>query len=84
MKNKSTLPPEKLLIDTYKHIDQARNKLEQFINHMGAQHSSIHQLPDDIHQLIEMTLKLPPEKRKILRLFLESLQSNQHHHDEIK
>lgn len=75
MKNRGYETPEKLLIDTYKHIDEARNKMDQFINYIGSQQIFIHHLPDDIRKLVEMTRKLSPEKRRILQLFLESLQA---------
>lgn len=78
MKNSDHQTPEKLLIDTYKHIDQARNKLDQFINYIGSHQIFIHHLPQDIQKLVEISLKLSPEKRRILHLFLESLQSKNH------
>lgn len=68
--------PEKLLIDMYQHIDQARNKLDQFINSIGSKPIFVHHLPDDVQLLIKITLQLPPEKRKVLRKFIESLQTN--------
>lgn len=73
MKNKVECTPEKLLIDTYKHIDIARSQIDQLINLIGSQQIFIHHLPEDIRQLVELSLQLSPEKRKILRLFLESL-----------
>lgn len=76
MKNKSPYTPEKLLIDTYKHIDQARNKLDQFIDSIGSKPLFVHHLPEDVQLLMKIALRLPPEKRKILRKFLESLQTN--------
>ncbi|MBA4492925.1 hypothetical protein ACFO25_08450 [Paenactinomyces guangxiensis] len=66
-------PTEKLLIETYKHINESRNLLEQLINQMGQQQQFIHQLPEDIQHLVDVALELSPEQRKTLRLFLESL-----------
>lgn len=74
MKNKLDRTPEELLIDTYKHIDSARTQIDHIINLIGSRHQSfIHHLPDDIRQLVELTLQLPPEKREIVRRFIESL-----------
>lgn len=78
MKNNQSSTPEKLLIDTYKHIDQARNKLDQYIDSIGSQPLFVHHLPEDVQLLMKIALNLPPEKRKILRKFLESLQTNDH------
>ena len=77
MKNKNSPTPEKLLIETYKHIDQARNKLDQYIDSIGSKPLFVHHLPDDVQLLIKIALQLPPEKRKVLRRFLESLQSKE-------
>lgn len=76
MRNKENHTPEKLLIDTYKHIDQARNKMDQLINYIGSRQTLIHHLPDDVYQLVNLAMNLPPEKRQVLRLFLESLQTD--------
>jgi hypothetical protein len=75
MKHSNNYTPETILIDTYKHLNLAQNQLDQFINLIGSRQLLIHHLPDDIRQLVEMTLQLSPEKRKVLRLFLESLQN---------
>jgi len=66
-------PAEKLLIQTYKHINESRNLIEQLINQWGQQQPFIHHLPDDIQHLIQVALELSPDQRKTLRLFLESL-----------
>lgn len=74
MKNNRELTPETLLIDTYKHIDAARNQVEQLIDLIGSRQAFVHHpLPDDVQQLVEISLRLPPEKRKILQRFIESL-----------
>ncbi|MBA4547918.1 hypothetical protein H1R82_04745 [Thermoactinomyces intermedius] len=64
---------EKLLIETYKHINESRNLIEQLINQLGQEQPFIHHLPDDIQHLIRVALELSPDQRKTLRLFLESL-----------
>jgi hypothetical protein len=69
--NQST---EKLLIQTYKHLDQSRHLLEQLINQFGMQHERMIQLlPPDIQYLVQLAMELTPEQRKTLRLFLESI-----------
>lgn len=71
--NQST---EKLLIQTYKHINESRNLIEQLINQIGQQQQqvlAIHDLPEDIQHLVHVALELSPDQRKTLRLFLESL-----------
>ncbi|MBA4541739.1 MULTISPECIES: hypothetical protein [Thermoactinomyces] len=66
-------PTEKLLIQTYKHINESRNLIEQLINQLGQQQQFIHHLPDDIQHLIHVAMELSPDQRKTLRRFLESL-----------
>ncbi|MBA4601408.1 hypothetical protein [Thermoactinomyces mirandus] len=66
-------PTEKILIQTYKHINESRNLIEQLINQLGQQTPFIHHLPEDIQHLIHVALELSPDQRKTLRLFLESL-----------
>lgn len=73
MKNKHSITTEDLLIDTYRHIDQSRNLLEQLIDHMGQKPQLIGQLPQDIQELVSIALDLDIEQRKALRLFLNSL-----------
>ncbi|TCS95006.1 hypothetical protein [Hazenella coriacea] len=68
--NQST---EKLLIQTYQHINESRNLVEKLINQLGQQHQLINQLPEDIQHLVQVALELSPDQRKTLRLFLESL-----------
>jgi hypothetical protein len=71
--NHMTQSTEKLLIQTYKHINESRNLLEQLINQLGQQQQFVHHLPEDIQHLIRVALELSPEQRKTLRLFIESL-----------
>lgn len=67
-------PTEKILTQTYKHINESRNLIEQLINQLGQQSPPfIHHLPEDIQHLIHVALELSPDQRKTLRLFLESL-----------
>jgi hypothetical protein len=70
--NQST---EKLLIQTYKRIDESRHLLELLIDQMGRQQQGIRHLPEDIQHLVRIALTLSPDQRKTLRLFLESLQN---------
>jgi hypothetical protein len=66
-------PTEKLLVQTYKHVDEARRLLEEVINRMGQHQAPEMQLPEDIQDLVEIALQLSPEQRKTLRQFLESI-----------
>jgi hypothetical protein len=70
--NQST---EKLLIQTYKRIDESRHLLEQLIDQMGRHQQEVLHLPEDIQHLVRIALTLSPDQRKTLRLFLESLQN---------
>ncbi|SDW68127.1 hypothetical protein SAMN05444487_105119 [Marininema mesophilum] len=70
-------PTEKLLIQSYKELDEARSHLEEAINRLGKhnnlQATSNSNLPEDIQQLVHIALHLSPEQRKALRRFLESI-----------
>ena len=65
--------PEKLLIQIYKHLTESRVLTEKLIDYLGNHQYLSIKLPKDIEQLIQVALKLSPEKRKKLLLYLESL-----------
>ncbi|QKG85152.1 hypothetical protein GXN76_12185 [Kroppenstedtia pulmonis] len=67
---------EKLLVQTYKQVDEARLLLEEVINQVGKHQTPPPQLPEDIQQLVDIALQLSPEQRKTLRLFLESIREH--------
>lgn len=67
---------EKLLVQTYKQVDEARLLLEEVINQVGKHQTPSPQLPEDIQQLVDIALQLSPEQRKTLRLFLESIREH--------
>ncbi|MBN2908709.1 hypothetical protein JQC72_04135 [Polycladomyces sp. WAk] len=69
-------PAAKLLIQAYKHIDEARNLLEEVINQMGQHQIAMSSLPEDIQHLVHVALQLSPEQRKTLQRFLESLKDS--------
>ncbi|MBD1370976.1 hypothetical protein IC620_01185 [Hazenella sp. IB182357] len=75
-------PTEKLLIQTYTHINESRNLIEQLINQFGQEQSNlsstsepISSLPQDIQHLVEVALQLSPSQRHALKLFLDSLKN---------
>ncbi len=73
-----TLPVEKLLIQTYKHINESRHLIEQAIDQLGRkQQEACEQLPEDIQYLVNLALELTPDQRQTLRLFLESVKQQQ-------
>jgi hypothetical protein len=74
-----TLPVEKLLIQTYKHINESRYLIEQAIDQLGRrkQQEACEQLPEDIQDLVNLALELTPDQRKTLRRFLESVKQQQ-------
>lgn len=79
MKNKAENTPEKLLIDTYKHIDKARTQVDQLIDLIGSKKIFIHHLPEDIQQIIHLSLQLSQEKRALLLSFLKNLEKTDKH-----
>ncbi|SFS66860.1 hypothetical protein [Marininema halotolerans] len=72
-------PTEKLLIQSYKQLDEARALLEEAINRLGKHQTQTitdSHLPEDIQQLVQIALHLSPDQRKTLQLFLESLKDH--------
>ncbi|SFI99266.1 hypothetical protein SAMN05421852_103162 [Thermoflavimicrobium dichotomicum] len=72
-----TQPVEKLLIQTYRYINESRHLIEQAIDQLGQQHcQSIQHLPEDIQYLVQVALELTPDQRKSLRMFLEAMKQH--------
>ena len=64
----------KSLIQLYKTLDESKLLLEEVINQIGVEYKkNIESLPQDIQNLIELSLQLTPEQRKALMRFIESL-----------
>lgn len=67
----------KSLIQLYKKLDEAKLIIEDIINEIGSDNPKILQtIPEDIQQLIDISLELTPEQRKSLMRFIESLKQN--------
>lgn len=79
MRNNTKHTPEKLLIDTYKHIEQARTNVDQLIDLIGSEKMFIHHLPEDIQEIIHLSLQLSQEKRALVHSFLKTLKKIDKH-----
>lgn len=72
----SNVSPEKKLIDAFKKLDDVKDLLEKVINELGEQkQNELDQLPEDVQRLVGVAVKLRPEQRKHLMLFLDSLKN---------